>query len=664
MTMKRDSLIQVVAATVMVVCLAASGVFAVNLAASSGRHKLVYTDTDTDGQPPQVALGIAMGAFRGLFVNFLWIRANNMKEEGRFYDSMDLAKAITKLQPRYPQVWVFNAWNMAYNISVQTQTEPERWAWVRAGINLMRDQGLPNNPNDMLLHKELGWIFLHKIGGYMDEANMYFKKQLALEWTIVLGPPPRPDPKNRNRDALKEKYVEWIRPIAESPDSLDQVIEKEPSVLTLVQRLQKDMNYAPDQRVATNYVYLDAIRTSGQRSYFEASPAYDTRKKTMMAILEDPAFAKAWPPLLSYIRRRWIIDYYKMEPERMLRFTKFYGPIDWRHFAAHGLYWSQRGIENALERFTYGNKKDFDFINAGRVAVQSLQELWRSGDLWFDYLAYIRTGDEKQVVYHASPNPAFIESYKEHLGWFKTLSWADNERRVYSFYAAGYDNLMKDAIRFLYRRGQIDLANKYKDELGTWVNANTNDPERPIRLALPLEDFVIAELKDEELKRPSVMREEIVGALQGAYINGLLGGDDELFNKQYQYAKWVHDYYFSTQGIKTVVSKSDDGRMAQISRDFELVAGQEFAAMISILDPEDAEKVYDTAPDDDQHHLRQYAYDILVRNFKAWMDEAAKKGVGKSFDQVFMEPPGMAAHRAKMEAMLKKQLEGPSVEEK
>src|SRR5207253_542677 len=83
-----------------------------------------------EGQPPQVAVGIAMGAFRGLFVNILWIRANQLKEDGRYHESMDLARAITQLQPRFPQVWVFHAWNMAYNISVATQTPDERWRWV------------------------------------------------------------------------------------------------------------------------------------------------------------------------------------------------------------------------------------------------------------------------------------------------------------------------------------------------------------------------------------------------------------------------------------------------------------------------------------------------------------------------------------------------------
>src|SRR5262245_39740915 len=138
--MRRDTINQIIAAAALVVCLAASGVLALGLTASAGRHKLVYTDQAVKADPPQVATGIAMGAFRGLFVNMLWIRANALKEDGRYYEAIDLARAITKLQPRFPQVWVFHAWNMAYNISVATQTPQERWQWVQAGINLLRQQ--------------------------------------------------------------------------------------------------------------------------------------------------------------------------------------------------------------------------------------------------------------------------------------------------------------------------------------------------------------------------------------------------------------------------------------------------------------------------------------------------------------------------------------------
>ncbi len=658
--MKRDTWIQLIAMLVMVGCLAASGVLAVSLTSSGGRYKLGYADTEVEGQPPQVAVGIAMGAFRGLFVNFLWIRANNLKEDGRFYESMDLARAITKLQPRYPQVWVFHAWNMAYNISVQTQTQPERWNWVQSGIKLMRDEGLPANPNDLLMHKELGWLFLHKIGGYMDEANMYYKKRLALEWTNILGPPPTPDYRNRDREQLSDKYVAWIRPIAESPDTLDQVIAREPSVRVLVDRLKAETGFEPDWKVAQNYTTLRAIISSSERKVFEKSKFFDERRRSFVNLIEDPAMAKTWPPLLAFIRRRWIIDEYRMEPERMLRYTIAYGPIDWRHFAAHGLYWSQRGVENALERVQQANKKDFDFINAGRVAVQSLQELWRSGDLWFDYLSFIKTGDDRNVNYRASPNVAFIESYKQHLEWFKSLSWADNPRRVYSFYSAGYDNLMMDAIRFLYRRGQVALATKYKDELGVWVGANTNDPDRPAKLAKPIDEFVKGELMDEALKRPSVMREECVGALQGAFVNGLLTGDKELFEQQFKYAQLVHQYYFSTQGIQTQVSRDDGGRMAQLNRDFRIVAGEEFANMVVILDPDDAERVYDGAPDD----LKLWGYDLMRDRFKDYMDDLAKTKDGRPFDQVFLPPPHLEEHRKMMAERLRAAQGRPAIEAK
>jgi len=163
----------------MIGFLAGSGVLSVRMTSVAGRAKLSYTDRAEEGQPPEVALGIAMGAFRGIFVNFLWMRANDLKQEGKFYEINDLVEAITRLQPRFSRVWVFHAWNMAYNISVSTQTRGERWEWVQKGVRLLRDRGIAQNPNDLLLHRELAWIFLHKIQGVTDDANRFYKNQMA-----------------------------------------------------------------------------------------------------------------------------------------------------------------------------------------------------------------------------------------------------------------------------------------------------------------------------------------------------------------------------------------------------------------------------------------------------------------------------------------------------
>src|SRR6266404_2843097 len=83
--MTRDTRVQVIAAVVLAACLGVAGVLAVNMTGMAGAAKLTYTDRAEEGQPVEQTIGIALGAFRGIFVNFLWIRANDMKEAGKFY---------------------------------------------------------------------------------------------------------------------------------------------------------------------------------------------------------------------------------------------------------------------------------------------------------------------------------------------------------------------------------------------------------------------------------------------------------------------------------------------------------------------------------------------------------------------------------------------------
>ena len=134
-----------------------------------GGFGLRYTDEAEEGAPPMVVLGTALGALRGLLVDYLWIKVTLQKEKGLLYEVMSDANLITALQPRFPEVWSFHGHNMAYNISVMTNTPEERWAWVNAGISLVRDKGVRYNPNSLMLCKELAFWFSHKIDGVADE---------------------------------------------------------------------------------------------------------------------------------------------------------------------------------------------------------------------------------------------------------------------------------------------------------------------------------------------------------------------------------------------------------------------------------------------------------------------------------------------------------------
>ena len=233
--------IRLIALLALLAGLVGSGVMNSVVAASVGRNELAYTDRAEDGDPPQVAIGIAMGALRGLFVNYLWIRANSAKEEGRYFEAVELARQITRLQPRFPRVWSFHAWNLAYNISVTTQTPEERWDWVNAGVRLLRDEGLRANPSDMLMHRELGWIFLHKIGGYTDDANQYYKRELAYEWHNIMGTKPEIPPDQRDRDSVIAIYAQWVQDIVDAPDTRAALRERSAEAADILTAYENDL---------------------------------------------------------------------------------------------------------------------------------------------------------------------------------------------------------------------------------------------------------------------------------------------------------------------------------------------------------------------------------------------------------------------------------------
>ena len=140
--------------------------------------------------PPSLAFAtVATGAFRGLVVDILWMRAEKLKEQGQFFDAKQLADWITVLQRRFTPVWEFQSWNMAYNISVTIPaSEPEeRYRWVKNGYELLRDKGIVYNPKSIALYRQLALIFQHKIGGFTDDVHNFYKLRLALDMEPLLG---------------------------------------------------------------------------------------------------------------------------------------------------------------------------------------------------------------------------------------------------------------------------------------------------------------------------------------------------------------------------------------------------------------------------------------------------------------------------------------------
>ena len=142
-----------------------------------------------DAAPPLVNFAsVVLGGFRGILADVLWLRADAMQEQRRFVELVQLADWITALEPRNEEVWVFHAWNMSYNVSYLMAGDAERWNWVRRGLSLLRDRGLPLNPRSATLMRELGWIFQHKIGMDSDGSHRFYRGEWAREIGARLGP--------------------------------------------------------------------------------------------------------------------------------------------------------------------------------------------------------------------------------------------------------------------------------------------------------------------------------------------------------------------------------------------------------------------------------------------------------------------------------------------
>jgi hypothetical protein len=227
--------------------------------AIADRDQLRYTDESVEGAPPIVAIGTAIGALRGLIVDYLWLKVTIQKEKGLLYEVMADSDLITKLQPRFPEVWSFHGHNLAYNISVMTNTPEERWAWVNAGISLVRERGIRYNPNDLELCKELAFWFSHKIDGIADDAHLYYKRQFAREWQMLLGAPPYD----------YEERKAWIKEIADAPNTLEALYEASPETKAFVEELQSRLaplgprfEFATDKRFLLLYGEWAARRAS------------------------------------------------------------------------------------------------------------------------------------------------------------------------------------------------------------------------------------------------------------------------------------------------------------------------------------------------------------------------------------------------------------------
>lgn len=113
--------------------------------------------------PTGETIKLATLGLRGVAVNLLWERAHRCKMKKDWTGLSATLQQLAKLQPRFLSVWQFQAWNVAYNCSVEFDDYRDRYRWVIKGIQYLRE-GIHYNQYEPRLLWDQGWFTGHKIG--------------------------------------------------------------------------------------------------------------------------------------------------------------------------------------------------------------------------------------------------------------------------------------------------------------------------------------------------------------------------------------------------------------------------------------------------------------------------------------------------------------------
>lgn len=133
---------------------------------------------------PPVGTGViaTLGGLRSVASEVVWFRAERLQQQGRYGELVQLASLLTFLEPHVPEVWLYAAWNLAYNVSLRMPTMEDRWRWVYAGIRLLRDEALFWNPADPDVCYDLAYMFELKVGHNIDNASGLYRQ----EWRKIV----------------------------------------------------------------------------------------------------------------------------------------------------------------------------------------------------------------------------------------------------------------------------------------------------------------------------------------------------------------------------------------------------------------------------------------------------------------------------------------------
>src|SRR5262249_18927134 len=108
------------------------------------------------------AIRLSLTGSRGFAVAILWMNAMEKQKKNQWDELELLVSSVTKLQPHFMTPWLFQSWNLSYNVAVKCDAIADQYFYIARGMELLAD-GERQNQNQPELRFAMGEYGQQKI---------------------------------------------------------------------------------------------------------------------------------------------------------------------------------------------------------------------------------------------------------------------------------------------------------------------------------------------------------------------------------------------------------------------------------------------------------------------------------------------------------------------
>lgn len=123
--------------------------------------------------PSSSAMNLVLLGLRGPAASLLHLKAIEYQEHKQWAKLRTTVDSIILLQPHYVQIWKFQGWNLAYNVSREWDKVDDRFYWVKEGIKFLK-RGTSRNDTIPILEHNVGEMIDKKMG--VSDEKKFFRE--------------------------------------------------------------------------------------------------------------------------------------------------------------------------------------------------------------------------------------------------------------------------------------------------------------------------------------------------------------------------------------------------------------------------------------------------------------------------------------------------------